>query len=52
MFVSESFLVASAADNKAVIIEKTPDDLDVYDPKKNLLFAPIIFKAMDWAKQK
>lgn len=32
MFVSESFLVASAADNKAVIIEKTPDTLDVYDP--------------------
>lgn len=32
MFVSESFLVASAADHKAVIIEKTPDTLDVYDP--------------------
>ena len=37
MFVSESFLVASAADNKAVIIEKTPDDLDVYDPHKNFI---------------
>ncbi|CAN5381170.1 acyl-CoA--6-aminopenicillanic acid acyl-transferase [soil metagenome] len=35
MFVSESFLVASAADNKAVIIEKTPDALDVYDPHQN-----------------
>lgn len=35
MFVSESFLVASAADNKAVIIEKTPDTLDVYDPKQD-----------------
>ncbi len=34
MFVSESFLVASAADHKAVIIEKTPDQLDVYDPGK------------------
>jgi hypothetical protein len=32
MFVSESFLVGSAADHKAVIIEKTPKDLDVYDP--------------------
>src|SRR5207244_7194957 len=31
MFVSESFLVASASDNKAVIIEKTPEELDVYD---------------------
>ncbi len=37
MFVSESFLVASAADNKAVVIEKTPDDMDVYDPKKDFI---------------
>lgn len=37
MFVSESFLVASANDNKAVIIEKTPDALDVYDPHKNFI---------------
>ena len=37
MFVSESFLVASAADNKAVIIEKTPNDLDVYDPDTNFI---------------
>ena len=35
MFVSESFLVGSAADNKAVIIEKTPDTLDVYDPQSD-----------------
>lgn len=32
MFVSESFLIGSAADHKSVIIEKTPDTLDVYDP--------------------
>lgn len=32
MFVSESFLVGSAADNKAVLIEKTPDSLAIYDP--------------------
>lgn len=37
MFVSESFLVASAADRKAVIIEKTPDKLDVYDPQKDFI---------------
>jgi isopenicillin-N N-acyltransferase like protein len=37
MFVSESFLVASAADNKAVIIEKTPSALDVYDPRKDFI---------------
>lgn len=32
MFVSESFLVGSAKDGKAVIIEKTPEELAVYDP--------------------
>lgn len=32
MFVSESFLISSARDRKAVVIEKTPDELDVYDP--------------------
>ena len=37
MFVSESFLVASAADKKAVVIEKTPDSLDIYDPNKNFI---------------
>ncbi|MFT3903145.1 MAG: C45 family autoproteolytic acyltransferase/hydrolase [Niabella sp.] len=35
MFVSESFLVGSAIDNKAVLIEKTPDSVAVYDPHKN-----------------
>lgn len=37
MFVSESFLVGSAADNKAVVIEKTPEDLDIYDPHKTYI---------------
>jgi isopenicillin-N N-acyltransferase like protein len=32
MFVSESFLIGSAEDHKAVIIEKTPSALDLYDP--------------------
>jgi hypothetical protein len=35
MFVSESFLVGSAADHKAIIIEKTPKDLAIYDPGKD-----------------
>ncbi|MBA3827665.1 MAG: peptidase C45 [Taibaiella sp.] len=30
MFVSESFLIGSAADNKAVVIEKTPEGMDIY----------------------
>ena len=37
MFVSESFLIASAVDNKAVVVEKTPDTLDVYDPNTNFI---------------
>jgi predicted choloylglycine hydrolase len=35
MFVSESFLIASAQDNKVVVIEKTPDDIDVYETSNN-----------------
>lgn len=37
MFVSESFLVGSALDKKAVIIEKTPEDIAVYDPNKKYI---------------
>lgn len=37
MFVSESFLIASSEDKKAVVIEKTPDTLDVYDPNTNYI---------------
>lgn len=37
MFVSESFLVGSAEDNKAVVIEKTPEGMDIYDPAQNFI---------------
>jgi predicted choloylglycine hydrolase len=52
MFVSESFLVASAADNKAVIIEKTPDDLDVYDPHKDFIVCTNHFQSKGLAQSK
>ncbi len=52
MFVSESFLVASAADNKAVIIEKTPDSLDVYDPKKEFIVCTNHFQSNGLGKTK
>lgn len=52
MFVSESFLVASAEDNKAVIIEKTPNDLDIYDPKQDYIVCTNHFQSngMDSSK--
>jgi predicted choloylglycine hydrolase len=52
MFVSESFLVASPQDNKAVIIEKTPDDLDMYDPKKDFIVCTNHFQSNGLGKTK
>jgi hypothetical protein len=31
-FVAESFFIGSAADHKAVVIEKSPDNIAIYDP--------------------
>ncbi len=45
MFVSESFLVGSAEDSKAVIIEKTPDSMAVYDPEKNYIICANHFQS-------
>ncbi|MCX6251456.1 MAG: C45 family autoproteolytic acyltransferase/hydrolase [Bacteroidetes bacterium] len=36
-FVSESFLIGSAIDGKAVTIEKTPSQIALYDPKKEYI---------------
>lgn len=36
-FVSESILIGSANDNRAVVIEKGPDQMDVYDPNNGQL---------------
>lgn len=52
MFVSESFLVASASDKKAVIIEKTPDDWDVYDPQKNYILCTNHFQGSEFVNSK
>jgi len=35
MFVSESFMIGSARDRKTVVIEKTPDKMDIYYPSSN-----------------
>lgn len=52
MFVSESFLVASAADSKAVLIEKTPEALDVYDPHKDFIVCTNHFQSRGLVKSK
>lgn len=52
MFVSESFLVASANDHKAVIIEKTPDDLDVYDPHQDMIVCTNHFQGNELGNSK
>jgi hypothetical protein len=52
MFVSESFLVASANDKKAVVIEKTPDTLDVYDPHRNYILCANHYQGSLLAKSK
>ncbi|NIG57207.1 C45 family peptidase [Chitinophaga sp. Cy-1792] len=37
MFVSESFLIGSAIDNKAVVIEKTPTGMDRYSTNEHFI---------------
>jgi isopenicillin-N N-acyltransferase-like protein len=52
MFVSESFLVGSAADHKAVVIEKTPDELSVYDPAQDNIQCTNHYQSELFGKQK
>jgi isopenicillin-N N-acyltransferase-like protein len=47
MFVSESFLIGSAEDNKAVIIEKTPDSIGLFDPGKNEIICANHFQSKE-----
>ena len=49
MFVSESFLIGSAQDGKAVIIEKTPDSIGLYDPGKNEIICANHFQSGELA---
>lgn len=51
MFVSESFLIGSAADHKAVVIEKTPDDWDVYDPNSDHILCTNHYQGPKLAEQ-
>jgi isopenicillin-N N-acyltransferase like protein len=44
-FVAESFLIGSAADHKAVVIEKSPEKIALYDPGTNYLIVTNHFQS-------
>lgn len=50
MFVSESFLVGSAIDRKAIVIEKTPDTMDVFLPTDNNITCTNHYQSTDLLK--
>jgi isopenicillin-N N-acyltransferase like protein len=50
MFVSESFLIGSAADNKAVVIEKTPESMDMYSTDNNFITCANHFQGKELSK--
>jgi len=52
MFVSESFLVGSAAGHKAVLIEKTPDTLSIYDAASDHLLCTNHYQSKLFQQQK
>jgi isopenicillin-N N-acyltransferase like protein len=49
-FVSESLLIGSAADDKAVIIEKSPQQMDVYESGKDYLVCANHYQAKTFLK--
>ena len=51
MFVSESFLIGSAADHKAVVLEKTPDKLAVYDPQQDHIMCTNHYQSKEFETQ-
>lgn len=53
VFVSESIMVGSTNDGKAIIIEVTPDDFDVYEvPNSNQLTCSNHFQSLDLKNDK
>jgi isopenicillin-N N-acyltransferase like protein len=45
MFVAESFLIGSAKDGRAAVIEKTPDAIELYDPNNNQIICTNHFQS-------
>ena len=50
LFVSESLLIASAEDNRAAIIEKTPKMIGIYDPCENSIICTNHFQSSVFLK--
>lgn len=50
MFVSESILVGSASENRAIIIEKSPDSLGVYSADSSLLICSNHFQSSTFSR--
>jgi len=50
MFVSESFLIGSAIDNRAVVIEKTPNSMDMYASNDNFITCTNHFQGKELSK--
>jgi isopenicillin-N N-acyltransferase like protein len=44
-FVAESFFIGSASDGKAVVIEKSPESTDIFDPDKNRIIVTNHFQS-------
>jgi len=51
VFVSESILIGSANDNKAIIIEKTPTKMDVYDANSNEILCSNHYQSKQFANE-
>lgn len=51
-FVSESILIGSSVDNKAAVIEKTPDKTALYSPDGELLICTNHFQSKEFAADK
>lgn len=51
-FVSESFLIGSATDHKAVLIEKSPEKTGIFNPEKTTLIVTNHFQSETFANDK
>lgn len=51
VFVSESILIGSASDNKAIIIEKTPSKMDVYDANSDQILCSNHYQGKEFSDE-